>query len=108
MACEKLKSLQCRSMTYDGLRTSLQLPFSSDGTGPPAGQFAGCAAGLGQGVLSGVTTATGATGWALGVSADMAGAGDPHAARITTAIRPDNGLVDAIMAREAWYRCLAG
>src|SRR6266550_8833730 len=106
MTCEKLKSLQCRSMAWDGSRTSFQFPLNSGGTGPPAGQFAGWwAGGVGQGVRSGVgIAATGVARWALGVGAEVMGGLDPHAARITTAIRPDQGFASAITARQASYR----
>src|SRR6266566_1107633 len=104
MTREKLKSLQCKSTRYDGLRTSTQLPLNSGGTGPPTGQFGGWADGVGQGVLSGAATATGVAGWALGVGAEAMGALDSHAARIVSAIKPNNGLPAAIMARRASYR----
>src|SRR6266487_2010353 len=100
-----LKSLQRRSTTYEGLRTSLQVPLNSAGTGPPTGQFAAWAAGVAQGALSGVgTTATGVAVWALAVGAEAMGPLEPHAVRITTAIKLDQGLVNAIMARRASYR----
>src|SRR5216110_2072691 len=100
-----LKSLQCRAITCDGLRMSFQVPLNSPGTGPPTGQFAAWAVGRGQGMLSGVeATAAGVTGWAVGVVADAMGALEPHAVRITTAIRPYQGLVNAVIARRASYR----